>query len=83
MMNVAENIAFGLKRRRVTAAEIRRRTDEVLERVELPGFGDKRIHQLSGGQKQRVAICRCLVLDPSVLLLDEHSAPLISNCASR
>lgn len=71
MMNVAENIAFGLRRRKVPAAEIRRRTEEMLERVGLPGYGAKRIHQLSGGQKQRVAIARCLVLDPKLLLLDE------------
>ena len=71
MMNVAENIAFGLKRHKVAAAEIKRRTEEILERVDLPGFGGKAIHQLSGGQKQRVAIARCLVLDPEILLLDE------------
>ena len=71
MMNVADNIAFGLKRHKVAAAEIKRRTEEILARVDLPGFGGKAIHQLSGGQKQRVAIARCLVLDPKVLLLDE------------
>ncbi len=71
MMNVAENIAFGLKRRKVAAAEIKRRVAEILERVDLPGFSEKAIHQLSGGQKQRVAIARCLVLDPEILLLDE------------
>ncbi len=71
MMNVAENIAFGLKRNRCPTKEIATRTDAMLERVGLSGFGFKDIAQLSGGQKQRVAIARALVLDPSILLLDE------------
>lgn len=71
MMNVAENICFGLKRRGMKGSEIARRSEAILERVELPGYGKKRISQLSGGQKQRVAIARCLVMEPSVLLLDE------------
>ncbi len=71
MMDVAGNIAFGLKRRGVDASEIKKKIEAILERVGLPGFGSKQINQLSGGQKQRVAIARCLVLEPSVLLLDE------------
>ncbi len=71
MMDVAENIAFGLKRRGVKGAAIKKKIEAILERVGLPGYGEKRINQLSGGQKQRVAIARCLVLEPSVLLLDE------------
>lgn len=71
MMNVKENIAFGLKRRGEKRRDVYEKVDAMLERVGLPGYGDHKINQLSGGQKQRVAIARCLVLDPSVLLLDE------------
>ena len=71
MMNVGQNIAFGLKRRGERKAVIEEKVNTILERVDLAGFDGKKIDQLSGGQKQRVAIARCLVLEPAVLLLDE------------
>lgn len=71
MMDVTENIGFGLARRGESKAEIKKKVADILERVNLPEFGSKKIHQLSGGQKQRVAIARSLILNPTVLLLDE------------
>ena len=71
MMSVAGNVAFGLEQHKIPRREIGPKVDRILETVGLSGFGGKRVDQLSGGQKQRVAIARCLVLEPTVLLLDE------------
>jgi spermidine/putrescine transport system ATP-binding protein len=70
-LNVFDNVAFGLRRRRVSQNDVRKRVVEILEAVRLDGLEERRPAQLSGGQQQRVALARALVLSPSVLLLDE------------
>ena len=75
-MTVADNVGFGLRVRRVGAAEERRRIGEALDLVQLGQHGDRTPHQLSGGQRQRVALARAIVTNPRVLLLDEPLSAL-------
>jgi len=75
-MTVAENVAFGLRERRVPRREIEARVADALALVRLPGAGDRRPSHLSGGMQQRVALARALVIRPRVLLLDEPLAAL-------
>ena len=70
-MSVVENVAFGLEARGVPARERLRRAEQVLDGVGLGGKGGRRVQQLSGGEQQRVALARAVVIEPSVLLLDE------------
>ena len=70
-MSVGENIAYGLKIRKIDAAARQKKVDELLQLVHLEGLVARRIDQLSGGQRQRVALARALAVEPRVLLLDE------------
>jgi spermidine/putrescine transport system ATP-binding protein len=70
-LTVAENVAFGLRFKKLSSEEARAKVNQALSLVRLEGFRDRKPHQLSGGQQQRVALARALILNPSVLLLDE------------
>jgi putative spermidine/putrescine transport system ATP-binding protein len=70
-MNVFDNVAYGLRRRKRPRAEIQSQVAKILRLVQLSGYDARRIHELSGGQQQRVALARALVIEPELLLLDE------------
>ena len=70
-LTVSENVAYGLKARKVAKAEISRRVAEALELVQISHLADRKPNELSGGQQQRVALARAFVIEPSVLLMDE------------
>ena len=70
-MSVFENVAYGLRVRRLTAVEITRRVGEALRMVQLEGFAARPVPMLSGGQQQRVALARAMVIEPDILLMDE------------
>jgi putrescine transport system ATP-binding protein len=75
-MNVARNVAYGLRKEGIRRADIDKRVDEMLELVQLSELKNRKPHQLSGGQQQRVALARALIKRPKVLLLDEPLAAL-------
>lgn len=75
-LNVYENVAFGLKMKKMSTKDIEQRVNDSLRMVRLENYSRRKIHQLSGGQKQRVAIARAIVNQPKVLLLDEPLAAL-------
>jgi spermidine/putrescine transport system ATP-binding protein len=70
-LTIEENVAFGLRRKKVKSSEVKTRVTDMLKLVELPGFERRKPTQISGGQAQRVALARALINRPSVLLLDE------------
>jgi putative spermidine/putrescine transport system ATP-binding protein len=78
-MNVFDNVAFGLRMRKLPRAEIETEVRRAIEMMKLTGFEERRVRQLSGGQQQRVALARAIVIRPKVLLLDEPLSALDKN----
>jgi ABC-type Fe3+/spermidine/putrescine transport system ATPase subunit len=82
-LNVFENIAFGLRLRKLPKAEVKAAVEEMLSALELEGLADRKPHQLSGGQQQRVAFGRAIIIQPKVLLLDEPFGKLDSQTRAK